>query len=204
LGKTNFKTSQRKEYAPSEGIIDELKNWLQNNSPEAKSLNYITCSGSGEPTLNTGIGNLIQEIKRITSIPIAVITNASFLDDPSLRAQLMPADLIIPSLDAAGQGVFEKINRPDTGIALDKIIVGLISLKKEFKGQIWLEVMLVRGLNDDLRLIKKLKEIVDRINPDKIQLNSPVRSTAEPNILPVDRKKLEKIKEILGDKCEII
>jgi wyosine [tRNA(Phe)-imidazoG37] synthetase (radical SAM superfamily) len=100
--------------------------------------------------------------------------------------------------------VFNKINRPHQNIKIDHIINGLVSLRKEFRGKIWLEVMLVRQVNDDLRYIKKLKEIIEEINPDKIQLNSPVRTTAEPDVLAVDKNKLEKIKEILGDKCEII
>jgi len=107
-------------------------------------------------------------------------------------------------LDAVSTELFIKIDRPHQDIKLEEVVKGLLSLRKEFSGKIWLEVMLVRGLNDDLRQIKKLKEITDRINPDKIQLNSPVRATAEPDILPVDKKKLEKIKEILGDNCEII
>ncbi len=204
LGKTIEYSLERKEYIKIEDILDELRLWLNNNSAEAKKLNFITFSGSGEPTLNLKIGELIAKIKEITNIPVAVITNASSLGDSSVRRELLGSDLIVPSLDAVKPEVFAKIDRPAPGINIEDIIAGLINLRREFKAKIWLEVMLVKGVNDDLRHIKKLKEVIDQIRPDKIQINSPVRTTSEPNILPVDKNKLEKIKEILGEKCEIV
>ncbi len=204
LGVTKVKTSEKKEYLKPEEIIDELKSWLVNNTVEAGSLSYITLSGAGEPTLNIKIREVIQEIKKITSVPIAVITNACFLNDAALREALLGADLLVPSLDAVTREIFAQINRAEPNINIEDIINGLINLRKEFRGKIWLEVMLVRGINDDLRQIKKMKEVIDRINPDKIQLNSPVRTTAERDVFPVDKNKLKKIKEILGDKCEIV
>lgn len=204
LGKTTVKTQEFKEYVSAEEIIQELNLWLQNNPDTARVLNYVSFSGAGEPTLNSKIGQIIAEIKKIMPVPVAVITNASLLNDPSLRKALSLASLIIPSLDAATPEVFARVNRPFESLKLDEIIQGLISLRKEFSGQIWLEVMLVRGVNDDLRHIKKLGEIIEQINPQKIQLNSPVRSTAEADVVKLDQSKLEKIKEILGPKCEII
>lgn len=204
LGKTTFKTRERKEYVQAKEILDELRFWLENIPLESQKLNYITLSGSGEPTLNANIGILLAEIKKMTTVPLAVITNASLLSDPQVRQAVSSADLIVPSLDAVTLSIFQKIDRPGEDIRVEDIINGLVSLKKEFRGKIWLEVMLVKGFNDDLRHIKKMKEVIDQINPDKIQLNSPVRTTAEPDILPVEKNKLEKIKEILGEKCEII
>jgi len=204
LGSTKEKTGQRKEYSKLEDILGELKSWLQNNPEEAGSLKFITISGFGEPTLSTKIGELISQIKKITTVAVAVITNASQLSNIEVRSSLLEADLIVPSLDAATQEIFSKIDRPLQGIRIESIIEGLISLRKEFRGKIWLEVMLVRGVNDDLAQIRKLKEVIERINPDKIQLNSPVRTTTEKDVFAPDLKKLNKIKKILGDKCEII
>jgi wyosine [tRNA(Phe)-imidazoG37] synthetase (radical SAM superfamily) len=204
LGSTVKQLNERKEYIPIEEIYNELKLWLENNPEEAKKLSFITFSGSGEPTLNSKIGELIEKIKKITNLPIAVITNSSLLGDSFVRKDILLADLIIPSLDAVTPEVFAKIDRPHQDIKIDQIISGLISLRKEFPGKIWLEVMLIQGINDDLRHIKKLKAVIDEIMPDKIQLNSPVRSTAEPDILPVEKDKLTKIKEILGDRCQIL
>ena len=200
-GKT---VSERKEYVKASEIILELKSWLKENPQEAKELKFITLSGLGEPTLNTCIGDLIDQVKNITGLKIAVITNSALLGDPAVRQGLLNADLIVPSLDAVDLELFKQIDRPHTDIKLNKIIDGLIALRKEFHGQIWLEIMLIAGMNDALEHIEDLKEVIWRINPDKIQLNSPVRSTAEKNVFPVEKDQLEKIREILGDKAEII
>ncbi|MCX5701579.1 MAG: radical SAM protein [Candidatus Omnitrophica bacterium] len=204
LGKTEAQTRERKEYVQVEEIISELRLWLQNNEQETEKLDYITFSGSGEPTLNIKIGELIAEIKKITSIPLAVITNASLLNDPLVRKELLGADLIVPSLNAITLPIFQSINRPQNSIDIKDIINGLMNLRREFLGKIWLEIMLVKGLNDGLGHIRKIKEFVDKINPDKIQLNSPVRSTTESDVFSVDKKRLEKFREILGDRCEVI
>jgi wyosine [tRNA(Phe)-imidazoG37] synthetase (radical SAM superfamily) len=204
LGRTDSVTAEVKEYVPLGAILDELTVWLKHNSLEAQKLNYITFSGFGEPTLHVKFGELISEIKKITPVPVAIITNASLCNMPAVRKALLQADLIVPSLDAATHDIFQRIDRPEASIKLEDIIEGLVSLRKEFKGKFWLEIMLVKGINDDPAHIKELKKIIKRINPDKIQLNSPVRPPAEPDVFPVDRERLEEIKEILGEKCEII
>ena len=204
LGKTKELFSKREEYVSIEDILLELKEWFVNNPQAAKDLNYITLSGSGEPTLNSQIGKLIDEIKKLSTAFVAVITNATLLSDEKVRSDIQYADLLVPSLDAVEQDIFDKINRPHAGIKVKDIIKGLISLRKDFKGKIWLEVMLVKGVNDNLVHIRKLKEVVDKISPDKIQINSPVRTTAEWGVEPVEIEKLEVIKEILGPTAEII
>ncbi|MDD5109241.1 MAG: radical SAM protein [Candidatus Omnitrophica bacterium] len=201
VGKTVF---ERKEYASADDIILELKSWIKNNPDQFKNLKFVTLSGLGEPTLNTCIGELIDQAKAITGASIAVITNSTLLGDPLVRKGLLKADLIVPSLDAVDAQIFKQIDRPDEGVKLDEIIDGLVALRKEFSGEVWLEIMLVKGVNDDFGHIKELKKIIQRINPDKIQLNSPMRSTAEKDVLAVERNKLEKIKEIFGDKAEIV
>lgn len=203
LGKTKGFFSKREEYACIEDILLELKDWLANNPKAANDLNYITLSGSGEPTLNSQIGRLINEIKKLSTVPVAIITNATLLNDEKVRLDIQYADLLIPSLDAVEQDIFDKIDRPHAGIKVKDIIKGLISLRKDFKGKIWLEVMLVKGVNDGLTHIRKLKEVVDKISPDKIQINSPVRTTAERGVEPVEMERLKVIKEILGPTAEI-
>ncbi|MFA5095861.1 MAG: radical SAM protein [Candidatus Omnitrophota bacterium] len=203
LGKTNNLTLERKEYIRISEIIAEFKAWLAEKKELTRELEYITLSGSGEPTLNTGLGELIAGIRGLTPLKIAVLTNASLLADSRVRAQLLGADLIVPSLDAVTENLFARVDRPHAGIKLEDLINGLIALRREFRGKIWLEVMLIKGVNDDIRHIRKLKEVVEKINPDKLQLNSPVRTTSEAGILPVAKSKLKKIKEILGEKAEI-
>lgn len=203
LGRTSNFTTEKKEYIKISQIIDELKTWLGNNKDAAQGLEYITLSGSGEPTLNSRFGELISEIKKLTPLRVAVLTNASLVSDADTRRQLWQADLVVPSLDAVTQELFVKVDRPHPSINIEDIINGLVSLRREFRGKIWLEVMLVKGVNDDIRHIRKLKEVIERINPDKVQLNSPVRTTADAGVLPVAKSKLRKIKEILGEKVEV-
>jgi len=204
LGKTTNLTLDVKEYISVSDIIDELKLWLSQNSAQVKALDYITISGSGEPTLNIKMAELIGQIRNLCDRPIALITNSTLLYDFDIRRACLGVDLIVPSLDAATQDILERIDRPATPVKIEKIIEGLVALRKEFRGKIWLEIMLVKGINDDIRYIKKFLPVIELINPDKIQLNSPVRTSSELNILSVVRPKLEKIKDILGDKCEII
>jgi len=203
LGGTRQTVSERKAYAPVEDIVSELKFWLAYNAQESAKLNFITLSGMGEPTLNTGIGEVIKEIRKLSPAKVAVITNASKLSEPLVRQALVNADLIVPSLDAVDEVTFKKIDRSDSSVHIEDVINGLIALRREFRGQIWLEVMLVKGINDSREHIRKLKEKIDLINPDRIQLNSPVRTTAESGVEALDKEKLEGIKEIFGEKCEI-
>ncbi len=195
---------ERKEYVKAGQIIQELEAWMQKHPREAKELEFVTLSGLGEPTLNTCIGELITRVKEVTGSKIAVITNSTLLGDPQVRRGLLKADLIVPSLDAVDPRLFKQIDRPHAGIELSRIIEGLVALRQEFAGLIWLEVMLVAGINDGLDHIRELKKVIDRVNPDRIQLNSPVRKTAESNVFPVEKTKLEEIRKILGDKAEII
>jgi wyosine [tRNA(Phe)-imidazoG37] synthetase (radical SAM superfamily) len=204
IGATTVKTNARVAYVDTQEILAEMRAWLDHNPEQAKTLGFVTLSGAGEPTLHSDIGFLIAKIKAMAGVPVAVITNSCLLTDPAVRQELLQADLIVPSLDAVIPEVFAKIDRPLSGIKVEDIIEGLVSLRKEYHGKIWLEIMLVKGVNDDIRHIRKLKEVVERINPDKIQLNSPVRSTTEKNISPVDEAKLKQIQELLGEKSLIV
>ncbi|MFA5100230.1 MAG: radical SAM protein [Candidatus Omnitrophota bacterium] len=204
IGATTNKTVARAAYADSQEILAELRSWLDINPEQAKALKFITLSGSGEPTLHSDIAVLISKIKAMAAVSVAVITNSCLMIEPSARQELLQADLIVPSLDAVIPEVFAKIDRPLAGIRIEDIIEGLVSFRKEYRGKIWLEIMLVKGVNDDIRHIRKLKEAVERINPDAVQLNSPVRSTTEKGISPVDEGKLKQIRELIGEKCLII
>lgn len=202
LGNTINLTLARAEYVKIEDVLNEIKDFFLFYQNAA--LDYITLSGLGEPTLNSRISELISYLKEKTITKVALITNSSLFVNPSFCQEVLKTDVILPSLDAVRQDIFERINRPYKKIKVEEIIQGLISLRQEFKGKIWLEVMLIKGINDDIRHIHRLKEVVDEINPDKIHLNSPVRITTEEAIFAVSKTKLRKIKEILGEKAEII
>jgi wyosine [tRNA(Phe)-imidazoG37] synthetase (radical SAM superfamily) len=191
---------QRKEYHSPSEILDQIKETLASG----QRIDTITFSGSGEPTLNKALGILIKEIKKMTPIPVAVLTNGTLFTDKTVRNALMTADLVIPSLDAATQEIFLKTNRPCSTLKIQEVIEGLILFSKEFKGSIWLEIMLVKGVNDSPRHIEKLKEAASRMKPDKIQLNTVIRPPAEKSAQPLSLKEMEKIRKAFGKNCEII
>jgi len=187
----------------SSEVLEEFSAWYAQHQPESEKLDYVTISGLGEPTLHSSLKEVIAGIKKVSNCRVAVITNSSLIPRKEIRECLLGADLIVPSLDAVTAEAFQKIDRPSSGVKIEEIIEGLVALRKEFKGQLWLEVMLVRGINDDRAHIAALTQAIKRINPDKIQLNSPVRTTSEKDIFPIDKKQLEEIKALLGEKCEI-
>ncbi|MGD2246190.1 MAG: radical SAM protein [Candidatus Aminicenantes bacterium] len=200
LGRTPEKTLQRKKFFTSAEIVAQIKEKLSSG----QRIDIITFSGSGEPTLNKALGELIKGIKKITSIRVAVLTNSTLFADTNVRKSLTHADLIVPSLDAATQKVFLKTNRPCAPLKIKDVIEGLVKFRQEFTGQIWLEIMLVKGVNDSPSHIQKLKEAASRIKPDKIQLNTVVRPPAEKSARPLSHDELKKIKKIFGRNCEII
>ncbi len=200
LGKTTDKTIARREYFSKEDILRGVRKALLSN----KKIDYITFSGSGEPTLNSGIGWLARGIKKITQIPIAVLTNSSFLWDKSLREDLLPADLVVPSLDAATEEVFKAMNRPHSSLNIDKIVEGIKEFRKEFKNELWLEIMLVKGINDSKDEIEKFKELISETHPEKVHLNTVVRPPAEEFAHPLSVKELKEIRDFFGENCEVI
>jgi wyosine [tRNA(Phe)-imidazoG37] synthetase (radical SAM superfamily) len=199
LGLTTQKTIQRKAYVPLHVVLKEIKIKLKDPDPPA----YITLSGSGEPTLHSGIGALIRDIKKITSIPMAVITNGSLLWMPEVRDALMPADVVLPSLDAGEDDLFQKVNRPHPDITFEKMVQGLISFREEYKGQIWLEILLVDDLSAIPGEVEKIARWVREIKPDRIHLNTATRPPAEKSAHAVPKEKLEELARLLGDSAEV-
>lgn len=195
-GTTTKLTKTRKEYIPVDEIISELGSFLSTNP----TLDYITFSGSGEPTLNTGIGRIISFLKKkFPQYKIAVLTNSSLFSDPEVCKELLHADVIMPSLDAVSENIFQKINRPASGINISEIIKGLINFRKEFLGKIWLEIFIIPGINDTDEEIEKLYAVLRKINPDLIQLNSLDRPGTENWVVPADEETLVKIKNRFED-----
>jgi len=200
LGKTTCKTIERKEYVASHKILGELEKVLASS----RRIDYITLSGSGEPTLNLRIGEIIGKIKEMTDIPVAVLTNGTLLTDGILREELKSSDLVIPSLDAGTQKTFNKINRPHRLLKIDKIIEGMVDFREMYEGKIWLEMMLVEGVNDNEEELSALRGAIEKIKPDRIQLNTPVRPPQEEWAKVLSNKKLSEIEEFFGDKCEVV
>jgi wyosine [tRNA(Phe)-imidazoG37] synthetase (radical SAM superfamily) len=201
IGKTTEKTLVRKEYVPVKEVLEEVNRFLKE---ETSSIDHLSLSGSGEPTLHSQIRLLIEGIKAITSIPIAVITNGSLLYQEDVKQDLLHADVVLPSLDAVSSEVFTRINRPRPGFSIEKVIEGLVEFRKVYKGQIWLEILFCKGINDGKEELLRMKEAVNRIQPDRIHLNTVIRPPSEKWVLPLGEAEMEEIKEFLGEKAEII
>ncbi len=200
LGKSTNMTIERKNYGPIEPILAELKEILT----EGQKSDFITIAGSGEPTLNSQLGKLIEGIKNITDIPVAILTNGTLFYKEDVRIDCSKADVVMPSLDAGDTKTFQKVNRPHRDINIENLIFGLCAFRNEFAGQIWLEVFLVEGLNTEPEQISKIRNAIEHIRPDKVQLNTAVRPTAEPTLKRLDIEKLRAIAAQLGPQCEII
>ncbi len=201
IGRPTLQTVERKEYVSARFILRDVEQSLRQ---WGEKLDYIAISGSGEPTLNTAIEKIIQGIKKLTMTPVAVITNSSLLHLEEVRQALLPADVIMPSLDAVTPSVFQTINRPLPTIEIEQIIQGLAALRKEYKGQIWLEILFCRGVNDTQEEIGRLQEAIRIIRPDKVQLNTVVRPGVEDYAAALAPGRMEEIKNALGADAEII
>jgi len=198
LGRTTNKTTQRKEWVPIDMVINQLKVKLS-SKPD-----YITLSGSGEPTLFSRLAELISRIKEITDVPIAVLTNGSLLWLPEVRKALESADLVIPSLDAGSSQIFQYVNRPHTNITFSKMLQGLVDFRKEYSGQYWLEVFLLAGVTTPEIQVNRLKTCIAAIQPDKVQVNTVTRPPAENFAEKVPETQLEAITNLLYNNAEVI
>ena len=201
IGSSTLQTVGRKEYVPARFILRDVEQSLHE---WGEKIDYIAISGSGEPTLNSAIGEVIQGIKKLTTIPVAVITNSSLLHLEEVRQALRAADVVMPSLDAVTPSVFQTINRPLPTIEIEQIIQGLAAFRGEYKGQIWLEILLCRGINDAEEEIGRMREAIRIIRPDKVQLNTVVRPGVEDYAAALPPDRMAQIKNALGAGVEII
>lgn len=200
LGPTPGVTGIRPDYPPLSLILRELGEALAS----ARDLNCVTISGSGEPMLYGDIAELISAIKDMTQVPVAVVTNGTLLTSQTVREALYQADVVLPSLDAADNRTFNRIARPPGGLSVEQVIAGLATFRRHFAGQIWLEIMLVCGLNDTPEQLERLKIMMDLILPDRIHLNTVVRPPAVESALPVPPERMAAIAAYFGPCCEVI
>ena len=200
LGRTSHKSMHRRAYLPAHEILAELEHVLDTG----EAPDHIGIAGSGEPTLHSGIGRLIKEIKRRTATPVAVLTNGSLLWLPAVRADLMPADLVLPSLDAGDSRLFKRINRPCSGIAYERMVSGLIQFAHQFPGQVWLEIMLLGELTDMPAAVSRIAEWVSRIKPARVQLNTVCRPPAERYARSISMERLQALRVLFPEPVDII
>lgn len=175
LGRTKHMQSERKLFFPVQDILDEFIHY-QKSLPK---LDVVSVVGEGEPTLYSGLGELITELKKVTAVPVAVITNGSLLADQEVQENLMQADIVLPSMDACNEKTFRQINRPHFSVKYEDVQKGLIEFSHKYNGQLWLEIMLVAGINDNSACLDEFAAMLPKLKYDRVYINTPVRPPAE-------------------------
>jgi wyosine [tRNA(Phe)-imidazoG37] synthetase (radical SAM superfamily) len=193
LGRTNHLTNTRQMFYPVEDILLEFDQALKENL----KFDVVSIVGEGEPSLYLGLGSLISEIKKRVDKPVSVITNGALLYDSKVRAELNLADIVLPSLNAYDDHLFKMINRSYGRINFHDTFEGLKIFSHEYKGQIWLEIMLVEGFNDDDQSLERFEGRLKEIRYDRLYLNTPVRPPAESFIKPISKERMKRAVEVL-------
>ena len=197
LGRTSPLTMERGEYVPRQDLIAEVKQVLTASQPG--ELDWITFVGSGEPTLHGGLGWMIRQVKAYTDLPVAVITNGSLLYLPEVREELSAADAVLPTLDAGNSRLYHQINRAAPRFSLERLVDGIDLFRRMYSGKIWIEVMLIKDMNDNSKALHEIALHLKRLKPDGVHITLPIRPPAEVGIQPADDSGLMRAKNILGE-----
>ena len=202
LGRSTVLRGERKEHVPTHEVIEEIRHALE--GPACGEIDWITFCGSGEPTLQSGLGRMIREVKALTPTPVAVLTNGSCLALPAVRADLLAADAVLPSLDAGSEDLYRRINRPHPQLTLQGLVDGLGAFRRAYRGRLWVEVMLLEGVNDGEEALKDIAAVLERIAPDEVHVSRPSRPPAEAWVRPPDDAALARAVRLLGASARVV
>ncbi|WP_294347022.1 radical SAM protein [Prosthecochloris sp.] len=200
LGKTRIYVTERREFFPREEILAEIKQAVDGSA----AIDWITFVGSGETTLYKGLGWLIQEIKKVTDIPVAVITNGSLLSFEEVRDDLLQADAVLPSLNAGSAELFDRIDRPAPGFTYERHIEGLIAFRNVYPGKLWVEVMLIAGMNDSAEALQDIAAVLEKIRPDTVHLVLPTRPSTESSVRLPSENAVARARLILSPVVQVV
>jgi wyosine [tRNA(Phe)-imidazoG37] synthetase (radical SAM superfamily) len=198
LGPTTHKTLTRARWVEPGDVLDQVRARLD-SEPDV-----IALAGSGEPTLYSCLGEVVEGLKAMTTVPVVIITNGSLLGQPAVQDALVHADIVMPSLDAVDDAMYRLVNRPYDGLGLDALVDGMAGFRAGFSGQIWLEVMLLAGVTDTAQMVNKLAAHAATVQPDKIQLNTVVRPPSERMARPVPPEALAAFAALFTPRAEVI
>lgn len=202
LGRTRPLRTERQIFFQNLEIMAQLRTALDSHEPG--EIDWVTFIGSGETTLHAGLGAMIRGVKKLTDLPVAVITNGSLLFMPEVREELSAADAVLPTLDAGNAGLYRQINRPHPSLTFERLTGGLIAFRRRYAGKLWVEVMLVRGLNDTEAALQEIAGWLEKVQPDEIHLVQPTRPPAEAWVKPPDEEGLQRAQAILGETARVI
>lgn len=189
LGRTTRKTCQRKTWVPVDAVLAELEDWLGRGG----EADYLTLSGSGEPTLHRGFGRVLAFLHH-QPIPSVLLTNGSLLTRPDVRDAAARADVVKVSLSAWDQKSFEWVNRPHVSLDFEAIVNGMADFRKGFTGELWLEVFLLSGINAATAEVERIADLARQLAPDRIHLNTIARPPAESFAVAVPPDRLAELR----------
>lgn len=192
VGPTTVPANRRGLYSPTREILAEITEFCSDPHRLA-AVDVLTVTAKGEPTLHLDLGVILRHIKSLTDKPVAVLTNGTTLADDEVREALQLADIVVPSLDAVRAESFSKVDRPARGLAVEAVINGLRDFSRAYRGRLWLEILLVRDINDADADIDALLPVLTTLRLDRIQLNTVVRPPADPGARPVAEARLAEI-----------
>ena len=197
VGPTTTLVNRRSVYTPTSEILEEISTFC-GDPRQLATVDVLTITAKGEPTLHRDFENILHHIKSLTDKPVAVLTNGTTLMDDTVREALQLADIVVPSLDAARAESFRKVDRPAPGLDLKSIIAGLHRFSHQYAGRLWLEILLVCDVNDATADIDALVTVLSTLRLDRIQLNTVVRPPADSSARPVPEARLAGIAQIFG------
>ncbi|MDY0145383.1 MAG: radical SAM protein [Kiritimatiellia bacterium] len=200
LGPTEHSTLERRDYVPIADVQEEILRWREAGG----RADYATLSGSGEPTLHTGFGAILQFLKAELPCPCVLLTNGSLLDRPEVRDAACHADVAKLSLSAWDDASFQAVNRPHPDLNFERMVAGMQAFRRQFTGQIWLEVFLMAGLNDTPGDVARIAPLAASIGPDIVHLNTAVRPPADSTVQPVGQKHMEALAGLFHPRAEVI
>lgn len=202
LGRTAPLINERGEWAPRAAILDEVRAAVAAHPPG--TIDYVSFVGSGEPTLHSGLGWMVRAVKQFTAQPVAVITNGALLGRPDVRDDLLAADVVMPTLCAGDESLFRRIHRPHPDLTLEAMLAGLVEFRAAFSGQLWLEVMLMAGVNDGEDALRALATAIGRVAPDQVHLVLPDRPATEPWVVAPDADGIMRATALLGAVAAVV
>ena len=202
LGRSTPVVNERKDYFPPDEIIADVRDALERHGEDG--IDWVTFAGSGEPLLHKSIGRIAREVKAMTRVPVALLTNGSFLHLPDVRKEVSVVDAVMPTIDAGSAKMFKQVNRPHPGIKYDTYVDGLVAFAEEYEGKLWLEVMLVKDVNDTEDALREIATALQRIGPDEVHISLPTRPPAEVTAEPPDDEGLLRAVAILGETARVV
>ena len=202
LGRTRPLVNRRKAFFSVSEMLAEVATTLDQDKSD--SIEWITFVGSGETTLFSRLGSLIRYVKSMSDLPVAVITNGSLLYLPDVRKELSAADAVLPSLDAGTETLYARINRPHRDFSYQQHIDGLMAFRREYEGRLWVEVMLLGGINDSPKAVRDIAAVLERVDPDEIHISTPTRPPAEQWVELPDRGGLERASVVFGSVAKVL